>query len=294
MPMSESPPLPAGPAPCQTGGVGHLLELGYRDRTEERAQAAVDRAAWQARIAVVKQAAATGDAESTRAAVDALLQERPDDAEANLLAAKLDYAAGDYARALTHLDALAYRGIEAPQVVYLRGAALLATRQMQAAVDQLQYASYVGRSLPEAHGSLGWAYLRIGQIASATDAFRRSLELAPESSGPRLGQAAACCRLGDYEQAAGLALDVVEQNPRDWRAHYRLGAALVGLGHGAEAVNAFDAALRLNGRLLAPLRWLARQAPVPPQAKQTYAVEARNRIAARRESRSASARPDQK
>ena len=88
----------------------------------------------------------------------------------------------------------------------------------------------------EAHYQMGVSYLKLGQMADAEAAFRKSIEESNDSyAGPYFGLAAMLCgnnKFAECEAAArrGLGLD-----PNDWRGHYNLASSLVGLDRLDEA-----------------------------------------------------------
>ncbi|TWT75635.1 cellulose synthase subunit BcsC [Posidoniimonas polymericola] len=263
----------------------HLFALGYRDPEQERKQAVEQRERRRTAMAEIERRAASGEITQAKEAAAALLLQSPDDLELNLRVAKLFYALGEMRLALPCLDTLMHSGVETPNVVHLRGAVLLGMRQLPMAAEQLEYARHLEPSRPELHAQLGWAYLRVGAAQQAEEAFRRELATNPRSYSALHGMAAALCRRSAFEQSAEHALDAIEQRPGDWRTHYRLGVALVQLGRTDDAAGAFQAAVRLDQRCLAPLRWLAECLAEGSRGRQACQDETRRRLATRRAQR---------
>jgi tetratricopeptide (TPR) repeat protein len=95
-------------------------------------------------------------------------------------------------------------------------------------------------------------------LDQATEAFRRAVEQRPADAVAYDALAQIFIRLGDFEEAAGMALEALGHDMQLFRAHYYLGIALMKLGRKREAITAFEAAARIDSNRAAPYYWLSR------------------------------------
>jgi predicted AlkP superfamily phosphohydrolase/phosphomutase/tetratricopeptide (TPR) repeat protein len=102
--------------------------------------------------------------------------------------------------------------------------------------------------LPDAglYNQLGQLFLSTSVWNEAETAFRRALELLPESSVALDGLAQLSLRRNDYAAAVEQALGAVELTHFFPAAHFHLGEGLSGAGRDAEAIAAYETALGMG------------------------------------------------
>ena len=86
---------------------------------------------------------------------------------------------------------------------------------------------------------LGHAYLSIGELKKAENAFHRAIDLAPEYPFPRVYMASIYGNRGEYERAEEELLTVIEHWPDLVEAYYRLGLVYEILERPKKAVNMY-------------------------------------------------------
>jgi tetratricopeptide (TPR) repeat protein len=145
--------------------------------------------------------------------------------------------------ALTYIDqAIALRPTTAAYHVN-RANALLALRQIDAAIAAAREALRLKRSSAEAHMTLGHALSDAGQLDAAIAAYQEALRLQPGMVDAQIGLALTL-RLADRLEDAAAALQRgVDRAPADMHARSNLGGVLKELGRLDEAEAQYRAAL---------------------------------------------------
>lgn len=149
---------------------------------------------------------ATGDRAGTLADLQALDAALPALSHLRSRMARL-YAALDNApEALRQWDLwMPSRGNDMAMVSALEGRCWLRARlklDVPLAIEDCKRALKIDRDEPFAHGTLGWAYLRSGDLQGAIQAFDRSIELRPTWAWAHYGRALARRQAGGDLQAA--------------------------------------------------------------------------------------------
>lgn len=248
---------------CQTRqdeneSVRHLVTLGYLDPDEIAAQEAALR---RQRLVVLRQAMDLNAQDRTKDAavlLEKLTDENPDWPPPHQLLAEIHYRAGRWTEAQSHLDWLAYHGVQQPRLALIAGGIAIARRQFRAALEDLQYAAHVEPALPGVHTLLGTVFLRLRRLDAAENAFGEAAQRNPADARARDGLSAICLKRRDYDDAADCALGALEQDIRLASAHYHLGVALALMIRPDEALAAMETFARLAPTLAAPYRWLSR------------------------------------
>ncbi len=110
---------------------------------------------------------------------------------------------------------------------------------IQAAVGAAQQAQHLNDNLPEAHSSLGSAYLATGKLAEGIAELRRALELAPNSDEGYRRLASAYLDSGRRAEALEAFNKAINVNPYYWYNYNQLGAAYLRVGDNDKALEAF-------------------------------------------------------
>lgn len=105
---------------------------------------------------------------------------------------------------------------------------------------------------------LGLAHVRLGQLAAATIAFERSLELWPEDPTPRIELAAIAEETGDLAEAEEHLQAALEVSPLEVDAWSEIGRIRYQSRRYEEASQAFEQLVALDGGTLVSQLWLAR------------------------------------
>jgi len=148
------------------------------------------------------------------------------------------------------VEALVARMPASPPARYLLGMAAVEDGRWDEAVQQLQAVSPAYADRADLHVGLGSAYLRLGKVDEAQQAFQRATALDPHEATAWVGLARCASRKRQWELTERHALHALGLDFQRPLAHALLGAARLRLGRTEEA----DLALRMAAKL-AP-RWL--------------------------------------
>jgi tetratricopeptide (TPR) repeat protein len=237
--------------------VRHLVELGYVDPDKVTAHHAEVLRQQHAALRQAKELTSTGRLQDAAILSQQLVTADPDWPAPRQLLAEINYRQGQLVDAQAQLDWLTYHGVEHPRLALIGGAIALTRRELQAAMELLDYACHVDPALPSVHTLYGWTLLRVGKLDQAADAFQRATGQRPTDARALDGLASMCLRAGRFEEAADWALKAVEQNTQLFHAHYHLGLALKELGRSKEALQAFEISAQMDRTRCAPYHWLA-------------------------------------
>lgn len=238
--------------------VDHLTELGYVDPDAVALRDAVVRQQLEAELQQARQCLARGETVEAVRALERLAAEDDGWISPRRLLADIYFHSGQVAQAQLQLDWLAEHAVEHPRIALISGTLALGRRDLAAAVEELEYASYVEPDLASVHTLLGSAYLRQGRLACAQQEFEHALKNNAGDATAYSGLAATALRQNRVEEAACFALESLERNLQLFTAHYYLGVALTKLGRILEAITALETAAKVAPDRVAPYRWLAR------------------------------------
>jgi len=199
-----------------------------------------------------------GEIAESQRLLERLAEDDPNWVAPRQLLAEIYYRTGRAVESRMQLDWLAEHAVERPRLSLISGALALSRRDLQLALEELEYAAYVEPELPSVHTLLGVALLRLGRLDRATSAFRRAVEQRPADAVAYDALALIFIRLGDFEEAAGFALEALEHDMQLFPAHYHLGIALMKLHRTHEAVTAFETGAWIDNNRAAPYYWLSR------------------------------------
>jgi tetratricopeptide (TPR) repeat protein len=258
--------------------VRHLVELGYVDPDEVAAREAALRSRLEAELRRAVELLGQGRSTEAAALLDTLVAADSTWIAPRQLLAEMHYRTGNWREARAHLEWLDHHGVVSPKLASIVGAMALADRNLQAALEELEYAAHVAPELAGVQSLLGTALFRAGRWGAAKSAFERARQQNPADTTALDGLAAVALHHGDFEAAAHWALEALEQNMRLFRAHYHLGIALVRLQRIEAAIEAFNACLQLDPTRAVPLHWLAQ---IAQDHQQNEALAAQYREKAR-------------
>jgi tetratricopeptide (TPR) repeat protein len=238
--------------------VTHLVELGYRDRLELETERRCDAAALEASLKQAQALVECGSVVEAIALLEEVAQQWPQAAPPRWMLAQAEFRAGNVSAAETHLFWLQMHGFERADFSLLWAQIALKQRRLSDAVEHAQYARFLRQRCPSADVIVGDVHFRRGELDQAAAEFQRALDHDERNAAALAGLAAVALRRGDAEAAVDFGLRSVERDMGRASAHYRLGLALLRLGHPDEARAALEAAMRIEPQLRGPRRWLER------------------------------------
>lgn len=243
------------PAAAQTV-LQQFIALGYIEAPSDNAARAVAIAEAEAdynRAAALSEAGRGGEA---RELLEALTARHPEEARYWQALAQACFAALNPAAAKPALAALERLEPGKPQTLVLRGLVAWADRDMTACAAAFEEAERIAPNDPITRTYLGRLYLRQRQWAKAERAFKRVLDLDPDSAEAHYGLSVALPRQNFVEQGIDHALLAVGLRHEFPEAHFQLGAILSRMGWFERAVQAFEMSLRLRPGFLLAHRYL--------------------------------------
>jgi tetratricopeptide (TPR) repeat protein len=140
---------------------------------------------------------------------------------------------------------------------YLMGSLLFTEEKPLSALERLREAEAAQPRLPYLHTHIGQIYLRLRQWEDADRAFRRALEIDPDSAEAHLGLCRSLLPRRRDLEAAESALTAVGLLHHYPEAHFHLGVALHRTKYVERAVEAFEVALSQNPNFAEAHRRLA-------------------------------------
>jgi tetratricopeptide (TPR) repeat protein len=271
--------------PDEDESVRHLVALGYVDPVEVAVREVAIRRQRQIGMHQAMDLNAQGRMDDSTVLLGKLRDDNPDWPPPRRMLAAIHYQAGRWTEAQSQLDWLAYHGVEEPRLALIAGAIALTRRNLDAALDDLQYAADVDPGLLGVDTLLGMALLRLRRLDAAEDAFRRAVQRNPSDARACDGLAVVRLKRGEFEDAADWALTALEHDMSHAISHYHLGVALAHMDRPQEAIAAMETFARLAPTRAAPYHWLSRistnQLRDPARAAE-YRDRGRERIRQRR------------
>src|SRR5688572_6331889 len=128
--------------------VSHLVELGYIDPNEIAGREAAIRQQQQVELRQATDLTAAGRLAEATVVLEKLSSDDPNWIAPRRLLAEIHYRAGRFDAAQAQLDWLTFHGVEHPRLALIAGAIALNRRQLQLALELLEYAAYVEPNLP--------------------------------------------------------------------------------------------------------------------------------------------------
>jgi len=168
---------------------------------------------------------------------------------------------GFVAEAEAYLRQLMLSDVENPafnpaEALVLLGAICADQRRLEEAADAFRAALQIAPDHRQSHIELAEVLAKLGQAKEAAEHYRHALERRQNDPELRLKLALQLMATGEVEQAVDELNESLSLRPTDV-AHHHLGNALISLGRSAEAVESFEAAIRLNPSFSAPANNLA-------------------------------------
>lgn len=167
-------------------------------------------------VAVVLFALRTGGREPERPVplpeLEALVQERPDDADAQ----------------------------------YALGAAYLERDRLSDALGPLRRAVELDRKNADARNDLGWALMQLRRVTEAVSVLREAVEIDPEHARAQHNLAFALAMLGRFDEAEAAYRAAVKLKPDDSVVHFELARVLMSQARSGEAAEHVRRAIELE------------------------------------------------
>jgi len=247
----------AGDSPTELEAVRHLVELGYADPLELAARRAMAEQAQQSQFHRAEELLRAGHTAAAIEILEPAVQTAHDWIAGRRLLARAYFRAGQFDAASELLEWLELHAVEHAELALMRATITLKQRRLDEALDHAQYALHLSDALPAAELIVAEVHLRRGRLDAAEAAYR-AIDGPQHATAAKIGLAAVALRRCEYEVAAELALEALEQDLCRWEAHWCLGRALMHLGRWPEARVAMETCARLRPSLAAPHRWLAK------------------------------------
>jgi tetratricopeptide (TPR) repeat protein len=259
--------------------LARLVDLGYikNDSTEG---VALDRARNLGQLY-----AATGRPKRAIEQYEQVLAKKPDDKGCRISIAACRLQMGQLAAAEQLVTALLTDEVDAPLANYYLGVIQFRRGEMDAALKYLRRAEAANPGWIELQCQIGQVYLRRRRWKQAETAFKKALEIDPDSAEAHDGLGVAYRAQKRPEEAVHehmLSIALLHYRPQ---THINLGLALAETGQFDWAIRAFEVALEQNPHNPFPHRCLAqiyRRGKHDPQKAVEHIGRARALIAARR------------
>jgi predicted AlkP superfamily phosphohydrolase/phosphomutase/tetratricopeptide (TPR) repeat protein len=248
------------PAATQAA-LNQLIELGYVAPPTVDTLGMIERAEAEADFNVATSLAEGGRMREAKEIFGKLTTKYPNEARYWLLFAQLCLAAQTPGEAQPALAAVERLQPNTQQTLTLRGLLAWARGDMEACAAAFHEAERLAPDDPLTQVYLGRLYLRQRKWAEAERAFKRTLEIDPDSAEAHYGLSVALPRQNFVEQGIDHALLAVGLRHEFPEAHFQLGALLSRMGWFERAVQAFEMSLRLRPGFVLAHRYLSRVYP---------------------------------
>ncbi|QEG36402.1 alkaline phosphatase family protein [Bythopirellula goksoeyrii] len=245
------------PESHETREVNYLTELGYVDPLEIAAQASVNRCRL---TTVLNRAISLLDAGLIDNAISVLQDStrlHSDSSRAHFLLAEAFYRSRQFGAARQEINSLMCQGIESRRLYLLAAANDFADRRYNTALEEVACTRRGKVEYPGAYLLEGNIQLRRRDFAAAEKAYLGAIAAEGPSAQALDGLASVKLHLGRYEEAALHALDAIDKNRQQGKAHYHLGVALHYLDKPQDALGALRTWAAVEPRAAAPYRWMA-------------------------------------
>lgn len=198
---------------------------------------------WQARLDVE-----TGEYDDATTLLEALLETRPENLEAQVL---LGIA---YRRSLRYAEALQVYGRvlqaypENHRVHYNRALALRHSGDLSGAIEAYEQAVALAPQFTPALSNLAEVYAELGRTDDALESIRRALAIDPDDPAALDNLGYVYLRAGDYEAARKASLRALSSAPGSASAYNTLGQAHEAEGKMQQAIAAYRRALEVDSQ----------------------------------------------
>lgn len=197
-----------------------------------------------------------GRLEQAEAICRRLLADHPREAEALSLAGLVAHERGQAVAALELLEQAAAEGNQG-QFHYNLGIAYQSRGRVEDALAAYRRALQLEPESAEVHNNLGYALFQLGRLDEAVESLKQALRLHPAHAGAHNNLGLALAARGEMEQAARSYRRAIRSNAELAEAHFNLGIALAALGKKHEAAGCYRRAVELRGHFPEAQRLLA-------------------------------------
>jgi tetratricopeptide (TPR) repeat protein len=221
-----------------------LVALGYIEPPGENAQKAIEGSVRESKFYLARVYLSTGRKVEALPLLEALYAEAPDQRRYALRLAQCYRDVGRLEECRRVVEAvIAQEEKRFPALDLLEGTLLLAEGKPEEALVCLLRAEEADPQRPDLHQRIGSASMQMRQWDLAERAYRKALEIDPESAEAFHGLALALLRQERFAEAADAALTSVGLIYFQPVAHFHLGEALVPLGEYERAAEAYRVAI---------------------------------------------------
>ncbi len=244
------------PAAAQAA-LQQLIALGYVAPPGEDVLRSIAIAETEAQFNLAGSLLEGGRAADAKRILQEIAAKNPDEPRYWLALAQACLAARMVEDAQPALDALERLGRHTPQTAVLRGIIMWERGDLEACSAAFEEAEQLAPGDPVTQTYLGRLYLRQRRWQDAERAFRRTLEIDPDSAEAHYGLSVALPRQDLVEEGLDHALLAVGLRHEFPEAHFQLGALMSRLGWYERAVQAFEISLRMRPGFVLAHRYLS-------------------------------------
>ena len=138
------------------------------------------------------------------------------------------------------------RGVDSPQVHILLGQAYYEQNDTAKALEELQTALSLNKTVNLAHFYTGMIYLKMGKLEEATREFEAELDLNPRDTEAKYHLAYVLLARQDTPRGIKLLREVIQAKPDFGNARFELGKVLLQQGDVRAAVDSLELAAKLE------------------------------------------------
>lgn len=171
---------------------------------------------------------------------------KPQDVNAEYLLVRAYMAAKEFGKALNVFNSLESSAPQSAWVHILKGQAYEGLGSYRKALGELEIARQQAPDDAIVPFSLGFIYWKTNQLPRAEAEFMNTLKIDSQFENARFYLADCYLKEQQPQRARVLLKEVVQNRPDDYGARLDLGKALFGLGRNEDAVEQFQAAIRLH------------------------------------------------
>jgi tetratricopeptide (TPR) repeat protein len=229
---------------AEQAALERLIELGYVEPPGEDKREAIEKSVRESRFYLARVYLSTRRRQEALPILEELYEQAP---EERRYALRLAQCYRDLSRLVDCRrvieEVLAREEESFPALDLLQGTLLLAEEEPQEALVHLEKAGQADSRRSHLHQRIGSAYLQMKEWGLAEQAFRKALEIDPDSAQAYRGLAVATLRQQRFDEAAAMALASVGRIYHNPSGHFYLGEALLSLGEYERAAEAYRVAV---------------------------------------------------
>lgn len=236
-----------------------LIELGYVDAMDEDVAETVRKAENESQYYLARTHLNANKHDQAIPILENLYAENPDVLRYGMYLAMAYLQVKDYEKCRSTVDLLEkHQESSSAFLFYLKGSLFLASKRPVKALEYLQKSQEIAPNSVEVRIAIGRTFNMQSMFAEAEEAFLGALILDEDNATAHHGLGITYLRRGMADRAIDEFLLAVNRTYFFPQAHYHLGEALVEIGKGALAAEAFSVAAALAPGMKKAHRWLVK------------------------------------